>query len=457
DLTDLDVFFDKQSDWRDVAVSSSSEASAAAMASSAPAASRKRGPAAPEGDDLASQLVAGLGLNVVPSARGRNDEREGEEGEQEEEEEEVGFGGLRLGGADEREDGVRALMRAIRKEEKNGRSAEKVVAMAVSAAERDGVRDDDLFSFALKSLARMGRLDLSMRVNEMRERYLDDDELENHDRMTTAGLAVACLRAGEETSGLEFLESAVKPGAAATAALAAAAATSAGDGVHKEALHEQRGGDEGGEEEEEEEEDWELLEAEEEQEEILEAEGEVLPELLGYYLDRVEKERSQEAAAGVRKTINRALRKGDFAAAPSPPAPTQPPSPLSVGVYNDMIRRLGKVDRLSDVFEVLDGMTALGVESDHETLEFVTNAAVKEVEFETRAVSMKSLPNGNAALPEVVFVGRSNVGKSSLVNMLVNRKALAPTSAVPGFTQVRNAAARATLKHPFFSLLSVDQ
>lgn len=43
---------------------------------------------------------------------------------------------------------------------------------------------------------------------------------------------------------------------------------------------------------------------------------------------------------------------------------------------------------------------------------------------------------GKNALPEVVFVGRSNVGKSSLVNMLVNRKALAPTSAVPGFTQV---------------------
>ena len=49
---------------------------------------------------------------------------------------------------------------------------------------------------------------------------------------------------------------------------------------------------------------------------------------------------------------------------------------------------------------------------------------------------------GNAALPEVVFVGRSNVGKSSLVNMLVNRKALAPTSAVPGFTQVSKNAAR---------------
>lgn len=41
--------------------------------------------------------------------------------------------------------------------------------MVVSAAERDGVRDDRYFSFALKTLARMGRLDLSLRVNEMRE------------------------------------------------------------------------------------------------------------------------------------------------------------------------------------------------------------------------------------------------------------------------------------------------
>ena len=82
--------------------------------------------------DLASQLVAGLGLDVVGPATGRGDERggggeekEGEE-EEEEDEEEVGFGGLRLGGADDREDGVKALMRAIRKEEKNGRSADKV-------------------------------------------------------------------------------------------------------------------------------------------------------------------------------------------------------------------------------------------------------------------------------------------------------------------------------------------
>ncbi len=40
--------------------------------------------------------------------------------------------------------------------------------------------------------------------------------------------------------------------------------------------------------------------------------------------------------------------------------------------------------------------------------------------------------------PEVAFVGRSNVGKSSLINTLVNRKGLAKTSATPGRTQALN-------------------
>ena len=39
-----------------------------------------------------------------------------------------------------------------------------------------------------------------------------------------------------------------------------------------------------------------------------------------------------------------------------------------------------------------------------------------------------------STLPEVVFSGRSNVGKSSLINKLVNRKALARVSATPGKT-----------------------
>ena len=40
--------------------------------------------------------------------------------------------------------------------------------------------------------------------------------------------------------------------------------------------------------------------------------------------------------------------------------------------------------------------------------------------------------------PEVAFAGKSNVGKSSLINALMNRKALARTSAQPGKTQTIN-------------------
>ena len=57
-------------------------------------------------------------------------------------------------------------------------------------------------------------------------------------------------------------------------------------------------------------------------------------------------------------------------------------------------------------------------------------------EYITSAVSRKSCPE--ELLPEIVFVGRSNVGKSSLINSLTNRKALARTSGTPGKTQTIN-------------------
>jgi GTP-binding protein len=46
-------------------------------------------------------------------------------------------------------------------------------------------------------------------------------------------------------------------------------------------------------------------------------------------------------------------------------------------------------------------------------------------------------PRGNF-LPEIAFVGRSNVGKSSLINHLLNQKKLAKTSSTPGKTQLLN-------------------
>jgi GTP-binding protein len=61
---------------------------------------------------------------------------------------------------------------------------------------------------------------------------------------------------------------------------------------------------------------------------------------------------------------------------------------------------------------------------------------IKSAEFIKSAVKPAQYPD--AVLPEFAFTGRSNVGKSSLINTLVNRKRLVKTSATPGRTQLIN-------------------
>jgi GTP-binding protein len=61
---------------------------------------------------------------------------------------------------------------------------------------------------------------------------------------------------------------------------------------------------------------------------------------------------------------------------------------------------------------------------------------IKSATFISSVVSLKACPEGD--LPEFAFIGRSNVGKSSLINALLNRKNLAKTSSRPGKTQTIN-------------------
>jgi len=61
---------------------------------------------------------------------------------------------------------------------------------------------------------------------------------------------------------------------------------------------------------------------------------------------------------------------------------------------------------------------------------------IKSAEFVTSAVNPSQYPP--EVLPEIAFAGRSNVGKSSLINTLVNRKRLVKTSSTPGRTQLIN-------------------
>ena len=61
---------------------------------------------------------------------------------------------------------------------------------------------------------------------------------------------------------------------------------------------------------------------------------------------------------------------------------------------------------------------------------------VKNPKFEISAVGPKQYPLGN--LPEIVLAGKSNVGKSSFINTMINRKSLARTSSEPGKTRQIN-------------------
>ena len=61
---------------------------------------------------------------------------------------------------------------------------------------------------------------------------------------------------------------------------------------------------------------------------------------------------------------------------------------------------------------------------------------IKNAEFIISAVSPKQYPTDD--LPQIVLVGKSNVGKSSFINTMLNRKKLAKTSSQPGKTRLIN-------------------
>lgn len=61
---------------------------------------------------------------------------------------------------------------------------------------------------------------------------------------------------------------------------------------------------------------------------------------------------------------------------------------------------------------------------------------IKNVSLETVIGVTSTVPQNN--MPEIAFAGKSNVGKSSLINALMNRKSLARTSSQPGKTQTIN-------------------
>jgi GTP-binding protein len=66
----------------------------------------------------------------------------------------------------------------------------------------------------------------------------------------------------------------------------------------------------------------------------------------------------------------------------------------------------------------------------------MSDLSIPEAEFVTSCPSLATAPR--PPLPEIAFAGRSNVGKSSLINSLLNRRKLALTSRTPGKTRLLN-------------------
>lgn len=66
----------------------------------------------------------------------------------------------------------------------------------------------------------------------------------------------------------------------------------------------------------------------------------------------------------------------------------------------------------------------------------ISPMAIKSAKFDKSFTSIESMDNNS--FPEFAFIGRSNVGKSSLINMLVQQKSLAKTSSKPGKTRIIN-------------------
>lgn len=87
-------------------------------------------------------------------------------------------------------------------------------------------------------------------------------------------------------------------------------------------------------------------------------------------------------------------------------------------------------------YAVLAAMATFPSNNDNDVYERLAHALVRRVVFVTGAVSMAGCPIADRG--EACFIGRSNVGKSSLINMITNRKALAYISKRPGKTQQFN-------------------
>mmetsp|Transcript_25621 Transcript_25621/g.57929 ORF Transcript_25621/g.57929 Transcript_25621/m.57929 type:complete len:271 (+) Transcript_25621:461-1273(+) len=111
-----------------------------------------------------------------------------------------------------------------------------------------------------------------------------------------------------------------------------------------------------------------------------------------------------------------------------------------LGIDADTARRILKQflaqSKPETIHRAIFALLAVRGLDDNDSIQLITNSYLRSVDFVKGAVSLATLPEPD--VPEVAFIGRSNVGKSSLINMITNRKGLAFTSKSPGKTSELN-------------------
>lgn len=103
---------------------------------------------------------------------------------------------------------------------------------------------------------------------------------------------------------------------------------------------------------------------------------------------------------------------------------------------NQIVRQLSKRGYMMQAVDLVRAMhRSPHASPDSQTLEWLVKGFVLTAEPVRQCKTMKSLPNSEKKYPEILLLGRSNAGKSSLLNALLRRKSLASVSAMPGHTQ----------------------
>jgi GTP-binding protein len=109
---------------------------------------------------------------------------------------------------------------------------------------------------------------------------------------------------------------------------------------------------------------------------------------------------------------------------------------IEIEMSKQILKMFLRETTATDIRKCLQYLLLINGLADNDSIQLLTSTYMKTIDFVKGAVSMETLPPSECV--EAAFIGRSNVGKSSLINMISNRKGIAFVSKTPGKTSEFN-------------------